>query len=415
MLQYIEFEDVGPAKAMAFEFAPRINILTGDNGLGKTFVLENAWWALTRNWSHRFSKPFARAGAKPRMSFELDDVPQKQGLLKLQRSKITCSYDRGKNNWKPSPSKSADTGIVIYARADSGISVWDSLRRTTVNLTSDGVFDQVKRGPNVICEGLLADWLNWQEREQEVFEVLTRVLTHLSPDDQEKLIPGDPIRLSLHDVREIPTLKLTYGTVPLTHLSAGMKRVISLAYVLVWSVWQHINGCHMVECSPTDRLTLLIDEVEAHLHPQWQRMFLPALLEATREYLKLENLRVQIIATTHAPLVLASMEPFFDRQKDRVIVFDVNENVVSAREQPWAGQGDAANWLVSESFGLEQARSKRAERAIEAAEAFMRGDSESLPIGFTTKEGIHEELLRVVPGHDHFWPRWIVKNEETQL
>jgi hypothetical protein len=32
---------------MVFEPAPRLNILTGDNGLGKSFLLDCLWWMLT--------------------------------------------------------------------------------------------------------------------------------------------------------------------------------------------------------------------------------------------------------------------------------------------------------------------------------------------------------------------------------
>ena len=28
-----------------------MNFLTGDNGLGKTFLLDIAWWVLTQTWS----------------------------------------------------------------------------------------------------------------------------------------------------------------------------------------------------------------------------------------------------------------------------------------------------------------------------------------------------------------------------
>ena len=75
---------------------------------------------------------------------------------------------------------------------------------------------------------------------------------------------------------------------------------------------------------------------------------------------------------------------------------------------PWAKQGDVLNWLVSPVFGLHQARSIEAERAIEAAEAFMRKEFEQLPDGLQTKEQIHEALLRLLPGADVFWPRWLV-------
>ncbi|XXT61167.1 hypothetical protein WMF28_08120 [Sorangium sp. So ce590] len=48
------------------------------------------------------------------------------------------------------------------------------------------------------------------------------------------------------------------------------------------------------------------------------------------------------------------------------------------RELPWAKRGDAIGWLTSPVFGLEQARSIEAERAIEAAEALMRGETGAL-------------------------------------
>ena len=63
---------------------------------------------------------------------------------------------------------------------------------------------------------------------------------------------------------------------------------------------------------------------------------------------------------------------------------------------------------VSETFGLEQARSVEAERAIEAAEAFMRGDK-PLPEGLDSQKAIHAQLKKLLPAGDEFWPRWLVK------
>ncbi len=47
MLEYLKLENVGPAPRMEVEFAPRVNLITGDNGLGKSFLLDTAWRALT--------------------------------------------------------------------------------------------------------------------------------------------------------------------------------------------------------------------------------------------------------------------------------------------------------------------------------------------------------------------------------
>jgi hypothetical protein len=45
MLSSLELVAVGPAPRLRMELAPRLNVLTGDNGLGKTFLLDVAWWA----------------------------------------------------------------------------------------------------------------------------------------------------------------------------------------------------------------------------------------------------------------------------------------------------------------------------------------------------------------------------------
>jgi hypothetical protein len=123
-------------------------------------------------------------------------------------------------------------------------------------------------------------------------------------------------------------------------------------------------------------------------------------------------MQVQLIATTHSPLVLASIEPQFDEEQDKLFLFELQGKDVTLNEVPWAKHGDAVGWLTSDIFGLKQARSLEAEIAIEAAYTFMRGGSmETFPENLRTKKGIHEELLRVLPEHDRFWPRWIVSTE----
>ena len=46
-------------------------------------------------------------------------------------------------------------------------------------------------------------------------------------------------------------------------------------------------------------MVLLIDEIENHLHPTWQRRVIPALLQHFRG--------LQIFATTHSPFVVAGL------------------------------------------------------------------------------------------------------------
>jgi len=48
LLKHLKLENVGPSSAMELEFGERLNLITGDNGLGESFLLDIAWWSMTR-------------------------------------------------------------------------------------------------------------------------------------------------------------------------------------------------------------------------------------------------------------------------------------------------------------------------------------------------------------------------------
>src|ERR1700689_2890861 len=57
MLESLHLKNVGPASEMEMHLAERLNVITGDNGLGKTFLLDMAWWALAKTWSRGLVVP----------------------------------------------------------------------------------------------------------------------------------------------------------------------------------------------------------------------------------------------------------------------------------------------------------------------------------------------------------------------
>ena len=65
MLEAIRLKDIGPASSLDVALSDRLNIFTGDNGLGKTFLLEVAWWALTGTWASHPAAPRADGAADP--------------------------------------------------------------------------------------------------------------------------------------------------------------------------------------------------------------------------------------------------------------------------------------------------------------------------------------------------------------
>jgi hypothetical protein len=415
MLTRLWARDVEPFdKPLELDLGSRLNLLCGDNGLGKTFVLDLAWYLMTNTWAGRSALPKLGEMSTPRCGGTLAT----KGQLRPEERAFDFNTQHWGvlSGWEP-------PALVIYVDASGGFDVLDPYRRfghlapmfgysslgpsNKVSLRSSDLWEGLRGGEGVVlCDGLLRDWVNWQSRRPQLFEIFLKVLAVLSPHSKEILQPGPVRRVSLEDVREVPTLKLRYGDVPVTHASSGMRRVLALAYVLVWTWHEHQEAARLRNTSPLGDLVLLIDEVDAHLHPQWQRVVLPALFQAVSAIEP--SLRVQLIASTHAPLVLASVETIFDESTDKLWHFALDESgKIKVEELPWAKQGDATNWLVSESFGLKQARSRKAEDAIEAAEAFLRGEPKPAPLD--TREAIDAELRGVLAGHDEFWPRWLVE------
>jgi hypothetical protein len=381
MLRALQIEDVGPAARLHLDLGERLNVLTGDNGLGKSFVLEVAWWALTGTWVERAALPQRGKEESARIAGEVERGDPGLG------PRFESAFDRVTQDWQDRFQRNMSIGFrdrsptgamvpewlyhlvpVLYIRPDGLFSLWDPVRihastadngglfRTTLNtraihFTPKELWDGLVHEGKPICNGLIEDWVTWQLEAQSgdprPFQLLMRVLERLS-HPEEPMKPGKPVRLYLNDARRFPTIEPPYGTIPIVHTSAGMKRILGLAYLITWMWTEHVQAAQMIGRKPADRLVVLFDEPETHLHPKWQRHIIPALLDVLGGLG--EGMRPQILLTTHAPLVLASLEPTIDREKDRLFNFELRDREVELDELPWVKHGDALSWLTSNVF-----------------------------------------------------------------
>jgi hypothetical protein len=422
MLKKLELNHVGPAPHLGpIQFGDRLNLLAGDNGLGKSFLLDVGWWALTGTWPDRQAWP--REESTRAAPAELRAVV----AGKTTDSVVESRYDYDTQSWVLKSGRPPMPGLVLYFRVDGRFSLWDPAqhywRRSKVkqvddpsrpdalHLAPDEVYNSLQSvDGKPICRGLIEDWVTWQQTQSSEFELLKRVLAVLSPSPKEQLRIGDvlpPLMLSADDRRAHPTLELPYGRTPVMLASAAMKRVLAISYLLVWAWQGHGFAARSLRQEPERRLVILFDEPETHLHPQWQRRLLPALMDVAASLG--EHVEAQIIASTHAPLVLASVESRFDDVRDRLFHFQLDDAGAHVDSVPFAKRGDVVSWLVSPLFGLEQARSIEAEEAIEAAERYMRGKGADNPEGLRSQAEIDHRLHQVLGGSDRFWPRWVVK------
>ncbi|QDU18312.1 AAA family ATPase [Urbifossiella limnaea] len=143
-----------------------------------------------------------------------------------------------------------------------------------------------------------------------------------------------------------------FGWVPLRQLGYGYQTLIA---------WMLDFVSRMVERYPDSPDPLkepaicVVDEIDLHLHPAWQRKLIGFLSE------RFPN--TQFIATAHSPLVVQAAEnaniAVLKREGDHVVIHnDVD---------------DIRNWrvdqiLTSDLFGLESARSPEVEKKLKRQE-----------------------------------------------
>ena len=427
MLEHLELDNVGPAPQMKVEFAPRVNLITGDNGLGKSFLLDTAWWALTGSWPAQVN-PSMTSGfpARPR---DRKQAPTIRFRVHFGDETVESAvgYLPSREAWTPRVwhGSQAIHGVVVYAHANGSFSVWDSVRNHSLRMspppvdpkrrpayvfTETEVWDGLRAvmdGRTVpLCNGLLHDWSSWIKAKDAQSTAMAQALRALSPDwdGGDRLEPGPPMRLSIDDARDIPSIQTNYaGAVPILHASSGIGRAVALAYILTWAWSEHRIAADMRGEKVVRQVAMLFDEVESHLHPRWQRSILKALRDVGKELL--DGAELQLIASTHAPLVLASAEPWFDPERDAWFDLDLDGDPPEAklRRRSYTPHGTPGAWLTSEAFDLATERgSIEAERAVLRARELLRQTDASVDEVME----VHEELRRVLPDVDRFWVRW---------
>jgi hypothetical protein len=176
-------------------------------------------------------------------------------------------------------------------------------------------------------------------------------------------------------------IKSVDGEIPLDQLSQGLSSLLSWAgYTL-----QRMFEVYSAESKPQDSSALVIvDEVDAHLHPEWQRQLVPIV----RKHMP----NVQIIATTHSPLVVSALEP----QNIWTASRDSNGMVQLDRpdEDPRGLRADQV--LTSSTFGLPSARSVVFEEKSDQLDVLFLADTLS-PSQLAERDKLSAELEMLAP------------------
>ena len=180
-----------------------------------------------------------------------------------------------------------------------------------------------------------------RKRRDEIIEILKALL----PDVSEVRFSPPEEEISVPSVE----FQTPYGWVGLKDLSLGYRTLITWMVDLASRLFDRYPHSENPLAEPA---VVLVDEIDLHLHPRWQRTLL--------QFLSDQFPNTQFIATAHSPLVVQAADNanvvLLRREGDHVVIENDVERIKNWRVD---------QILTSELFGLESARPPQIDSALE--------------------------------------------------
>jgi energy-coupling factor transporter ATP-binding protein EcfA2 len=383
---------------MELDFTPGLNLLVGINGAGKSTILEALAICLSR------ILPGISASQSPPRAFGIEDI---QGAAPYLDAELVIDVGgkefRYLRHQQREPFVSGTPGAVaprdrlrLERRRDRPGRLRERLRelqatpaapdldtytpelgtlRATVRSAKDrplGIYFSTTRSviPGKVASskravggeaaafadalasremqlGELAAWMGAQEllraedpRAAKHLVALRRAASGFLPQCQNLRAEADPRPRLLVDKNGL--------ALDARQLSDGERSLLALALDLARRLSQaNPNAADPVK---QGRAVVLIDELDLHLHPRWQRTVVERLTEVFP--------RCQFIATTHSPQIIAGVEP------EQVVLL-----TASGPMRPDRSLGMDSNWILRNIMEADERPAEAAEalRAVEAA------------------------------------------------
>lgn len=346
-----------------------VTLVVGTNGAGKSTVLRSI--ALTaiapvlsssgfvaRSIARRTKRGSSKGVMDATFTFTADDVGAKG------RWKSTVEVMPPRSGWidRLASTEAPSWSETLWESGSTGFFVvgYGATRRVESSRSMGSFAQEKERHPRFLRVASLfedsvvlrplSSWLpTWRNpgRRKQVIGLLNEIV------GSAKLVDDPGTDDSLFDVGG--------SRVPFDALSDGYRAFIGWVADFLFHVTRGVPSGHKL--NETAGIAL-VDEIDLHMHPQWQREVLPRLAAALP--------RMQFICTTHSPLVIGSVH-----QKNVLVLRDDDgESIVEPA--PIEVHGLSSDQiLTSPYFGLESTRAPAfVERLDEVAKQARAGDAD---------------------------------------
>jgi predicted ATP-binding protein involved in virulence len=301
VLQSLELRTVKFFEDCKYRFRPRMNVLLGKNGYGKTLLLR-ALAALIQSdlyHSEQLLPSFAETDFEKLTgsSFLKLEITQDGTLKWTVRDRLYFSEAVGKVPLLAIP----DSRFVDRAQLTVGAS---ATGHEPLSHSGARNFLTQETYEDVIQELLAQLGIEYLERgkkrgfSQPIFRLIESVVRELTGDDE----------FAFHQITRsgrtgFEILVRTTGSqgsaLPIQQASQGTLSVVAI-FGLIFTFLQSLGSFGKPEEVLARTAIVIIDELDAHLHPAWQQRIVGMLVE------RFPN--VQFVVSAHSPLIVAGCE-----------------------------------------------------------------------------------------------------------
>ncbi|TCP99121.1 putative ATP-binding protein involved in virulence [Sphingomonas sp. PP-F2F-A104-K0414] len=360
-IKQITLKDIGPFDELELDLPvePGITLICGDNGIGKSTILETLAFSFSPSGNQRLKK---KAGSD---TGSLGIVVSNGGNI-LQQVATINSFGPDETTYShvfPSFSK-----FVINVRTARDFSY---IRRDalTRDPSADDYTASVRVASGIDGHEIKAWYSNrfllaphsvqggWTDAMKENLQAATSYFAILDPS----------VSLSSVDVATFDIMvKTPSGIIPFEYLSSGFRS----AYILLLGILKEIEFRGIGVSASEFAGIILIDEIDLHLHPTWQRKIAKVLRAAFP--------LAQIIATTHSPHVIQTA-----MASEVCALVRGEDGVVSKRHLPSAKYG-FMGWTLDEVLedvmGVPDTKSSAYRLAVEDFDRAISSDDPNAAI-----------------------------------